>query len=511
MNEPPALQRRGREQRRAARQEGRPGKSAYIRRRIPVVELLGDEAIATIEHNADTILEEIGMEFRRSPEALALWRAAGADVQGERVRIPRGLARALIRQAPARFHHHARNPARSVEIGADAMVFAPMAGAPFVTDRERGRRYGTLEDMCNFVRLAHMAPAIHHGGFQVCEPVDVPVTKRHLDYMYAQFRYTDLPFFGALGRPANCVDAIAMAQIVFGADFVDHNVVLLANININSPLVFDDTMLSLLEIYAHHGQGVLIVPAVLAGAMGPVTAAGCIAQLLAENLAGLAHVQLVRPGTPVVFGGFVGSVAMQTGAPTFGTPEAAHTLFAIAQLARRLGVPMRIGGALCASKAPDAQAASESMQSLFATVLAGTNLVMHGAGWLEGGLVASYEKFVLDADQLAMMQMFARGLDLGEGAQALEAFREVGPGGHFLGCAHTQANYRHAFHESRIADYSAFEQWQAQGELRADERATPLWQRMLADYEAPPIDPALDEALRDFVARRKVEIPDLPE
>lgn len=495
--------RRGRDERRAERSQPRLAPLPYIHRRIPLTQLLSEEGLDQIENNAETILEEIGMDFRNDPEIIELWKGAGADVLGERVHIPRGLCRSLLQTAPREFIHHARNPARSVQIGGDAIVFAPVAAAPFVTDLDRGRRYGTLEDFRNLTRLVHMLPAMHHAGYFSCEPTDVEVDKRHLDLMYTLFRYTDKPFAGAHGQAFQAEESIVMSRMVFGDDFVDSNVVTMVNVNVNSPLVLDETMLRLLKVYSRQGQAVIITPAVLTGAMGPVTAAGCLAQLHAETMAGMSVVQMIRPGAPVIYGGFIGSASMQTGAPTFGTSENAHTLMAIAQLARRLQVPVRSGGALTSSKAADAQAASESMQMMLVSVLAGINLMFHSAGWLDGGLATGFEKLIIDADRLVMLQRLAEGMDMSENALAMDALREVGPGGHFLGCSHTLKNYRTAFHESELADTSSFEQWQAEGSLNAEQRANRIWKRMLREYEEPAIDPAIDEALQAFVRERQ--------
>jgi trimethylamine--corrinoid protein Co-methyltransferase len=508
MSQSTAATRRGRETRRIARAQQGAAKLPYIRRRIPTVELLSSEAVEVIEHNAETILEEIGIEFRRDPESLQLWRAAGADVQGERVRIPRGLCRALLKTAPREFELQARNPARNVRFGGDATVFSPVGGPPFVADLEGGRRYGTLQDLQNFIKLAHMAPAIHFSGGCMCEPMEIAPNKRHLDVQYAFFRYSDQGCEATPETPGHALDAVRMAQVLFGRERVDRQTVVLGNINSNSPLTFDGRMLGALRVFAAHNQGTIVVPAVLAGAMGPVTTAGCMAEILAETMAGMALTQLVRPGAPVILGSFVGAVSMRTGAPTFGTPEATQMIFATAQLARRLGVPCRSGGSLCSSKVPDAQAAFESAHTLLPTLLAGVNLVTHAAGWLEGGLVASYEKFVMDIDQLAMMQVLAAGMDLSERGQAMDAIREVGPGSHFLGCEHTQANFETAFHQSNIADYSSYEQWSAEGSLTAEQRANRVWKRMLDEYVDPGMDPALDEALREFMARRKEVLTD---
>ena len=309
-------------------------------------------------------------------------------------------------------------------------------------DLDKGRRYGTIEDFRNFVKLAYMAPAIHHSGGTVCEPVDVPVNKRHLDMVYSHIRYSDKPFMGSVTHPERAADSVTMAEMVFGKEFVAENCVMISLINANSPMVFDGTMLGALKVYARAGQGTIVTPFILAGAMSPVTVAGTLAQVLAEVLAGAALTQLCRPGAPVIFGCFAASISMQSGAPTFGTPEPSLVSYGAAQLARRLGIPFRTGGGLCASKVSDAQAAYESANTLNTTLLAGTNFVLHAAGWLEGGLSSGYEKFVMDCDQLAMLQRFADGVDLTENGQALSAIREVGPGSHYLGCEHTQDEFR---------------------------------------------------------------------
>ena len=498
----------GHEARRARRQSGEIRQFPYITRRIPLYEVLDEDGLALIEANTDTILEEIGIEFREDEEALALWRTAGADVRGERVHFPKGLCRALLKDAPAVFTQHARNPARNVEIGGKSTVFAPVYGPPFVRDLDGGRRYATIEDFRNFLKLAYMSPALHHSGGTVCEPVDVPVNKRHLDMVYSHIRYSDKPFMGSVTHPMRAEDSVSMARILFGDAFVDTNCVLINLINANSPMVFDSTMLGALKVYARAGQATVISPFILAGAMSPVTIAGTLTQILAEAMVGMAFAQLCRPGAPVVFGTFASSISMQSGAPTFGTPEPALVLYGAAQLARRLGVPFRSGGSLCGSKMADAQAAYESAQTLLPTILAGTNFVLHAAGWLEGGLVSSYEKFVMDIDQLAMMQKFAEGIDLSDNGQALSAIREVGPGSHYLGCAHTQANFETAFFRSTIADNNSFEQWEAEGARTAEQRASALCRTMLSSFEAPALDPAVDEALLDFVKRKKESMPD---
>ena len=498
----------GRAARRQARCRPALVQMPYISRRIPLTEVLTDEGLEIIENNAEIILEEIGMDYHEDAEALALWRAAGADVQGMRVRLPRGLARSLIKSAPDIFTQHARNPARNVQIGGDATVFAPVYGPPFVRDLDGGRRYATIEDFRNFVKLTYMTPSLHHSGGTVCEPVDIAVNKRHLDMVYSHIRLSDKPFMGSVTAPVRAEDSISLAKLLFGDGFVEENCVLINLINANSPMVWDGTMVGALKVYARAGQACVISPFILAGAMSPVTVAGTLAQLLAEAMAGMAFTQLIRPGAPVVFGTFASSISMQSGAPTFGTPEPTQVLFAAAQLARRLKVPFRSGGSLCAAKLPDAQAAYESAQTLLPGLLAGVNFMLHSAGWLEGGLVSSYEKFVMDGDQLGMMQRLAEGVDLSENGQAMDAVREVGPGNHYLGCAHTQANFQTAFYRSSIADNNSLEQWEEEGSQDAAKRANTLYKKMLAEYEAPPLDPAIDEALTAFIRQKKDSMPD---
>ncbi|MCB1482435.1 MAG: trimethylamine methyltransferase family protein [Rhodobiaceae bacterium] len=499
----------GAEARRAKRSSRGAGLSLpFIDRKIGVFNVVSDEGLELIEANADKVLEEIGIEFRDDPEALELWKGAGADIDGERVRFPKGLVRELLKTAPAQFTQYARNPARNVEIGGNNTVFAPVYGPPFIANLDEGRRYATIEDFRNFVKLAYMAPAMHHSGGTLCEPVDIAVNKRHLDMLYAHMRFSDKPYMGSVTHPERAEDTVSMAKLMFGDEFVDNNCVTISLINANSPLVFDSTMLGALKVYARAGQATVISPFILAGAMSPVTVAGTLTQILAEASVGMAFAQLCRPGAPVVFGTFASSISMQTGAPTFGTPEPALVLFGAAALARRLNVPFRSGGSLCASKVPDAQAAYESMQTMWPTIMAGTNFVLHSAGWLEGGLASSYEKFVMDCDQLAMLQRFSSGIDLTENGQALSAIEEVGPGSHYLGCAHTQANFESAFYRSPLADNGSFEQWEAEGSLRIEQRANTLYKRWLNDYEAPAIDPGVDEALTEFVERKKASMPD---
>jgi trimethylamine--corrinoid protein Co-methyltransferase len=318
---------------------------------------------------------------------------------------------------------------------------------------------------------------------------------------------------GSVTHPERAQDSVEMAKILFGNDYLDPasgrpKTVLINLINANSPMTFDATMLGAAKAYARANQACIITPFILAGAMSPVTVAGTVAQTLAEALAGMAFLQLINPGAPVVLGSFASSISMQSGAPTFGTPEPELVLYSMAALARRLGVPFRSGGSLCASKIPDAQAAFESANTLLPTCLGGVNFVLHVAGWLEGGLAMGYEKFVMDVDQAGMMHTLLEGVDLSVNGQAMDAIREVGPGKHFLGCAHTQANFETAFYRSPLADNNSFEQWEAEGSPDMAKRANALWKKQLAEYVAPPLDPAVDEALLDYMNRRRASFPD---
>jgi len=494
--------------RRAERTAVRHEAAKYIERRIPNFEILNDEALEIIEYNADTILEEVGINFLDNPEGLKLLKAAGAIVEGERVRMPRGLTRKLCATAPSVYTQHARNPERNVVIGGKSLVLAPVYGPPFVRDMDGGRRYATIKDFQNFVKLGYMSKWVHHSGGTVCEPTDVAVNKRHLDMLYAHMTLSDKPYMGSVTEPSRAVDSVNMSKILFGDKFVDENTVMTSLINVNSPLTFDSIMVGALEVYAKANQACIISPFIVGGAMAPVTVAGTLTQVLAEAMFGIAYSQLVRPGAPIIFGAFVTSIDMNSGAPTFGTPEASKILYGAAQLARRMNLPFRSGGGLCGSKLPDAQAAYESANTLNAVLLGGVNFCLHACGWLEGGLVSSYEKFVMDADQLGILHSLAEGVEIDENGQGMDAIREVGPGGHYLGCQHTQNNFKTAFWRTGVLDYKPFETWEEDGAMDTMQLANAKVKRMLNEYVQPPIDPAIDEALQDYVARRKAAEPD---
>ncbi len=479
----------------------------FIERQVPNFEILNAEAIEIIEANAETVLEEIGVAFSDNPTALEMWKEAGADVSGERVRLPKGLARELCKTAPASYTQHARNPERNVVVGGKNLVLAPVYGPPFVRDAAGGRRYATIEDFRNFVKLTYLSKWLHHSGGTVCEPTDVPVNVRHLDMLLAHMTLSDKPFMGSVTEPVRAQDSVEMCEILFGKDFVAENTVMTSLININSPLTFDATMMGALEVYARANQAAIISPFIVGGAMSPVSVAGTLTQATAEILVGVAYSQLVRKGAPVIAGTFVTSIDMNSGAPTFGTPEAAQITLGMGQIARRMGVPYRSAGSFCGSKLPDAQAAYETANTLNIGLLSGVNFMLHAAGWLEGGLVASFEKFVMDADQLGTLHKLAEGVDVSENGQAMDAIREVGPGGHYLGCAHTQANFKSAFWRSDLFDYKPFETWSEEGERDTQALATARVAKLLSQYEAPALDQGIREALDSYVAQKKEAAP----
>jgi trimethylamine--corrinoid protein Co-methyltransferase len=473
--------------------------------------MLDEEQLVSVEHHADRILQEIGMEIRGDSEALGLWRNAGAEIRGDsRVHVPLGLARQIVkRSAPAEFIQYARNPARSVLIGGRATVFAPAYGPPFVCDADAGRRYGTLHDFRNFVKLTYMSPWLHHSGGTVCEPTDLPVNKRHFDMLYAHMTLSDKPFMGSVTTASRAADSIEMCRLLFGAEYLETHCVILGNVNVNSPLVLDGEASRVIRTYAAANQAPVCVPFILGGAMGPVSTAGALAQCFAEAVFCVALGQLERPGSPVILGNFLSSMSLKSGAPTFGTPEPPLAYFAIGQLARRLGVPLRCGGNLCASKLPDAQAAYESASSLWPAFMAGANFVLHSAGWLEAGLVMSYEKFVMDAEQCGAFHVVGRGLALDDNGFAMDAFQEVGPGSHFLGSAHTLRNYETAFFDFELSDNNSFEQWTQEGAHDIVRRANQKWKAMLDAYQPPDIDAAKRESLLAYIAHRKASMPDM--
>ena len=479
------------------------------KRKIPIAELFSEENLEVLERHADWILKEVGIEFRGDQEVLSLFKDAGADVKGERVRFENGQVKAMCATAPGKFVMHARNPEYDLTVGDGSVGLTPGYGSPFVTDNDQGRRYATLEDFQNFVKLTYMSPHLHHSGGTVVEPVDVPVNKRHLDMVYAHLKYSAKPFMGGVTAPSRAQDSIDMAEIVFGKEYLENHCVIQGNINLNSPLVLDHVMSGALKTYARANQGCFVSPFLLGGAMGPVTQPALIAQAHAETMAAVALTQLVRPGSPVIYGNFLTTLDLQTGAPTFGTPEAGLAIQVLGQLCRRMNLPLRGIGHVTASKCCDGQAMQESTDSMHAAMQAGSDIVFHAAGWLEGGLTMGYEKFVADLDRCGMTCRMLGGLNLDDNELAKDAFLQAGPGENFLSTDHTLANFETANYKSNLlSDTQSFEQWSESGKLDTEQRANLVWKQMLADYEAPPLDPAIDEALLEFVARKKLNMPD---
>ncbi|MTH99875.1 trimethylamine methyltransferase family protein [Roseibium sp. RKSG952] len=505
----PATRSGGRKARKAKRAHGpvahgRP----YISRNLPPYDALSEDNLVRIEQAAEKLLAEKGIDFRNDPETLELWKKAGADVNGDRVRFPEGLLQEILKTAPAQFTQHARNPANTIEIGGGNVVFAPSYGSPFVMDLDKGRRYGTIEDFQNFIKLAQSSPWLHHSGGTICEPVDIPVNKRHLDMVLAHITLSDRPFLGSVTAQERAEDSVDMARILFGAGFVEKNCVIMGNLNVNSPLVWDGTMTSVMRAYARANQGTVIVPFILGGAMGPVTTAGAIAQAHAETLAGCALSQLFRPGAPVIYGNFLSSMSLRSGSPTFGTPEPAHGSLVVGQLARRAKLPLRCAGNFTTSKLPDAQAMNEGTMSMLSAIHCGANFVLHSAGFLDGLLSMSYEKFMMDADFCGALHTYLDGVTVDDNALAIEAYDQVGPGEHFFGCDHTIKNYQTAFFDSSLSCNLPYETWSEAGSVDAATRANTAWKETLAAYEAPPLDSGIRAELEDFVARKKASMED---
>ncbi len=497
---------------RHSRDRQRPASSApaspFVRRKLPFFDVLDEEAVLKLEAQIDWLLQDVGIAFQDDPEALRIWKDAEAQIEGDIVRAPADWIRSLCAKAPSEFIQLARNLERSVTIGGANQVFAAVNGAPFVRDLEGGRRYGDIAAFRELVKLTYLHPNLHHAGFNICEPCDVPVNKRHFDMILAHMTLSDKPHFGAITEMSRAEDSMDMADILFGRDVVDQNCVLMGNVNTNSPLLVDKVVTEAIRVYSARGQGIVVVPFILSGAMGPVSTAASVTQAMAEAMMVCAFSQLVRPGAPFVLGNFLSSMSLRSGAPTFGMPEPVLSNYVVGQLARRLGLPLRCGGSLTASKIEDAQAAYESADSMHSTVLAGANFVLHAAGWLEGGLCAGFEKLVMDADRLGAYQKLAAGLDLSDDAMARDAYGEVGPAGHFLGCDHTMRNYQSAFYEPQLSSSENVESWEEAGSRDMRQMAHARWTEMLREYQPPPIDNGLKEELEAYVDRRKQEMPD---
>ena len=473
---------------------------------LPRYEILSPDAMEVLEGGWKRLLAEIGIQFQH-PQALALFRSAGQVVEGDVVRFDPEFILEQIAKAPREFTLRARNAEHSLPVGGDHMLFTCVQGPPFVREGAV-RRDAEMADFERFCRLSQVFDEIDSAGGVPCEPSDRPLDSRHLDMQLALQVLTDKPYMGSQISAEAARDSLAMAAILFGGTLGDEPV-LYSTINCNSPLRYDERMLGALLEYAAAGQPSVITPFLLMGAMSPASIPGSLAQQTAEALAGVALVQLVRPGAPVVLGSFLSHTDMQSGSPGFGGPESAIGLLCSGQLARRLGLPWRSGGgALTSSQTSDAQAAYEGLNTMLPSFLAGANVVYHAAGWLESGLVSSYEKFVVDVEVLRMLQAEFRPLEVSEEALAFGAHEEVRHGGHFLGAAHTLERFRECFYRPLLSSTENFERWQRGGGKDAAERAGEIWRRQLADYEQPPLDDSVREQLAEYVSRRRTELGD---
>jgi trimethylamine--corrinoid protein Co-methyltransferase len=498
---------RRREARRAgALARGRPMKP--LENSLAPYAVLSEEGVEAIHRASMRLLQEQGILIVDFPPARETFRANGAKVDGELVRIDEDTLLQFVRQAPATFTQLARNSANNAPFGGRHMLFAPVYGPPFVADYDQGRRRATIEDFRNFAKLTYMAEHLHHAGGTLCEPNDVDVRERHLDMLLAHITLSDKAFMGSVTHADNARDTVTMARILFGEAPIQENPGILALVNASSPLRYDDRMFGALEVYAQARQAVLVTPFLIAGAMSPTTMAATIAQQNAEALFGIAYAQMINPGTPCIYGSFLANIDMKSGAPCFGTPEDGLALYAGAQMARHYHLPYRSGGNFTGSRIPDAQAGYESASTMWPTVQAGTNFVLHAAGWLEGGLIAGYEKFVLDLEICGMMARFVNGIGLSDEEFAWDAFAEAGPGQHFLGTQHTMRHYDTAFFQHSVFSMDNYEKWEADGSQDTYQKANAVWKRMLREYQPPPLDEGIAEELNAFAETRRAEIRD---
>lgn len=477
-----------------------------LTRNIPLCEVMDGSQVERIDAASMDILENVGVQFR-DPIALADWKAAGAKVDGERLYLDRGLVRELIATIPLDFTYHARDPRKNVRLGGPHAIFVPMTGAPFLRDLDDVRRNPTLDDLAIFHKLSHMLPALHSSAHHIVEPYDHPISQRHLRITYSSMKYSDKTFMGMTTSPKNAEDVMEMCAILFGAEFMEDHPVTTGNCNGNSPLVWDETMLGAMRAFCRRNQPVLCSPFVLGGANTPASVPATVAQLNAEALSALAYTQVIRRGCPAIYGHYLSTVSMKSGAPMAGTPEISLMNFMIGQMARHYGVPWRSSNTLGGAKTFDAQAGYESATTLSAVIHAGANYIWHSAGWNEAGMHCSTAKFVVDAEQCAMAYRMAEGPKWHDFDEAVAAVSDIGPGGHYLGHPHTQDNFQEAFFMPELFDNNSIEQWVAEGEVEITERALNHARKLLAEYQEPRMDPATDEALRDYIARREREIP----
>jgi trimethylamine--corrinoid protein Co-methyltransferase len=477
---------------------------------LPPTEVLSAEGVQKVHAASMRLLKDTGVLIVDYPQAAETFRQNGASVEdhpdGKLVKLDEDTLFHFVKHAPSTFTQLARNPAKNLPIGGRNTIFAPVYGPPFVIDLDRGRRQATIEDFQNFAKLAYMSEHMHHNGGTLVEPNDIDVKERHLDMLLAHLTLSDKAFMGSVTHKENARDTVRMAEIVFGADAIRQHPATLSLINASSPLRFDDRMFGALEVYARANQAVLVTPFLIAGAMSPVAMAATLAQQNAEALFGICYAQMLNAGTPCIYGSFLANIDLKSGAPCFGTPEGNLALYAGAQMARRYGLPYRSGGNFTASRIPDAQAGYESASTFMATVQAGVNFVLHAAGWLEGGLIAGYEKYMLDLEMCGMMAKYVKGIGLDDEDFAWDAYAEVGPGSHFLGSQHTLRHYETAFYQHAVFSMDNYEKWEAEGSEDAYKRANAAWKQMLRDYQPPAMDAGIREALDEFVAKRRAEI-----
>jgi len=462
--------------------------------------------VERIDATSMDILENIGVVFR-DPVALADWAKAGAKVDGERVYIDRGLIRDLISTIPTQFTYHARDPQKNLQLGGPHSVFVPMTGAPYLRDLEDVRRNPTLDDLAMFHKLSHMLPAMHSTAHHIVEPYDHPISHRHLRITYSSMKHSDKMFMGMTTSPKNAEDVIEMCAILFGDDFIDTHPVTTGNCNGNSPLVWDETMLGAMRAFCRRNQPVLCSPFVLGGANTPASVPATVAQLNAEALSALAYTQVIRKGCPAIYGHYLSTVSMKSGAPMAGTPEISLMNFMIGQMARFYDVPWRSSNTLGGAKTFDAQAGYESATTLSSVIHAGANYIWHSAGWNEAGMHCSTAKFIVDAEQCAMAYRMAEGPVWDGFDKAVDAISDIGPGGHFLGHPHTQENFQTAYFMPEQFDNNSIEQWMAEGSVEITERALTHAKKLLSEYQEPTLDPAKNEALLAYISRREREIP----
>lgn len=499
--------RRGRSSRRAARLQKTLNSLPAMKRGLPYLNLMTSGQLEKMHDASMRILEQKGIDFR-DDESAEIWRAAGATVNGYHVRIDRDLLMSLISTAPSNYTMQARNPARAVKLGDGHTCFVPAYGSPKVIDLEGQRRDATLEDFHNFAKLGYMAAAMHMTGGVLVEPMDIAVPKRHLHMMYALLKYSDKPFMGmVLGRD-KAVDSIEMVKLVFGEDFLQSNTVMTSLANGNSPLVWDGTMLEAAKVYARHNQAVLYSPFALCGASTPASVVGTMAQISAEALAGVAFSQLVKKGVPAVYGQWLASVSMKSGAPMAGTPEICHINMLMGQLARYYKLPMRCSGMCTSAKMFDAQAGFESARNMYGVLMSGANFVLSTAGYMEGALAQSYAKYAIDVEQMELFQRLGEGPNFADFEGAVQAIMDVEIGNHYLGNLHTLENFETAFSMPELLDHDNYEQWAAGGGKNTNQRGVEKIKSMLVEYEEPALDAGVDEALRDYIAKREREIGD---